>query len=368
MRSPIIHYASKETRASNESQDSRSTAPTSLYSSAGLSLLPPSERVVYAKPYDVSPSTTYYPRSSTETYLSGASEEDLCEEPEEYDHEYDVPELRVRREGDVDVRPSTPQDFAELFAQAKRLYIRHDDTTYDGNMNLRVDTEDPQSGPRTNIQLFHMRMHDLKKREFSLRRYERASGREICHSSRKYKSSADRKPNLPRSMTNALATITGAGKFKRTNSGLSTHGTQLATPARRQDSGYASSQEDELEDCEASKPAAADQVPTNTIKLEFSNYAVVEVRRRGAKSSKRYEFEYWGHTYSWKRVIEQDGDGKAVSYHLHRDDGNVVAHIVPEMRSPFQITADAVAGGWVPPCSMWVSDHSILEAATDVAE
>ena len=366
MHSPIIHYGSKDSRRSDESQDSRSTAPTSLYSSAGLSLLPPSERLTYAKPYDVSPSTTYYPRSSTETYLSGASEEDLCDDPDEYDHEYDVPELRVRRQVDVDLRPSTPQDFAELFSSAKRLYIRHDNTTYDGNMNLRVDTEDPYGGPKASIQLFHLRMHDLKKREFSLRRYERASGREICHSSRKYKSSVDRKPTITQSMSNALATITGGSKFKRTNSGLSTHSAPTSKPVRRQDSGYGSSQEDD-EDCEAAKPAA-DQVPTNTIKLEFSNYAVVEIRRRGAKSSKRYEFEYWGHTYSWKRVIEQDGEGKAVSYHLHRNDGHVVAHIVPEMRSTSQINADVRAGGWVPPCSMWVSDHSVLEAPTDVAE
>lgn len=349
--------------SSNNSRDSHSTAPTSLDSSANLSLslLPPAERersVYYSKPYNVSPATTYYPRSSTETYLSGASEENLYLEPEVYDHEYDVPELRVRGDVSVDLRPSTPQDFAELLAHSKRMYIRHDDTTYDGNMNLRVDIEDPCGGPRANIQLFHMRMHDLRKREFSLRRYERASGREICHSSRKYKTPSERKPGLSRSMSNAFA------KFKRSNSGSSTN-SALARPVRRQDSGYGSSQDDD-EEGEATKPA--DQVPTNTVKLEFSNYAVVEVKRRGAKSSKRYEFEYWGHTYTWKRVIEQDGEGKAVSYHLHKDDGNVVAHIVPEMRSPFQVRADAIAGGWVPPCSMWVSDQSILEASTDVAE
>jgi hypothetical protein len=365
MHSPIIH-ASKDSRRSDDSQDSRSTAPTSLYSSAGLSLHPPTERPVYAKPYDVSPATTYYPRSSTETYLSGASEEDLRDELDEYDHDYDVPELKVRDEVNLDLRPSTPQDFAELLSSSKRLYVRHDDTTYDGNMNLRVDTEDPFGGPRANIQLFHMRMHDLKKREFSIRRYERSSGREVCHSSRKYKSTSDRKPNLTRSMSSALATITGgSSKFKRTNSGLSARGASSSKPIKRQDSGYGSSQEDE-EHCEASKPT--DQVPTNAIKLEFSNYAVVEVKRRGAKSSKRYEFEYWGHLYSWKRAIEQDGEGKAVSFHLHKDDGHVVAHIVPEMRSPSQIRAEAVAGGWVPPCSMWVSDHSILEAHTDVAD
>lgn len=358
-------HSSKDSRRSDDSQDSRSTAPTSLYSSVGLSLHQYTERPVYAKHYEVSPATTYYPRSSTETYLSGASEEDLVDEPEEYDPEYEVPELKLSGDVNVDLRPSTPQDFAELFSSSKRLHIRHDDTTCDGNLNLRVDIEDPFGGPKANIQLFHMRMHDLKKREFSIRRYERSSGREVCHSSRKYKTASERKPNLTRSMSNALASIRGSnGKFKRRNSGSSTHSSTSSQQVKRQDSGYGSSHEDEEE--AESKPK--DQEPTKTMKLEFANYAIVEVSRKGTKSSKRYEFEYWGHTYTWKRVIEQDGESKAVSYHLHRDDGHVVAHIVPEMRSPSQIKAEVVAGGWVPPCSMWVSDHSILEALTDVAE
>lgn len=106
--------------------------------------------------------------------------------------------------------------------------------------------------------------------------------------------------------------------------------------------------------------------PTNTTKLEFSNYAQVEVKRRGAKASKRYEFEYWGHSYTWKRVVENDG---AVSYHLYRGEGErAVAHIVPELRSPSQIREEEMAGGWVPPCSMWISDKSLLEAVTDVCE
>jgi hypothetical protein len=109
-------------------------------------------------------------------------------------------------------------------------------------------------------------------------------------------------------------------------------------------------------------------MPTNTTKLEFSNYAHVEVKRRGAKSSKRYEFEYWGASYAWKRVVEKDGTGKAVSYHLFKGDGPAVAHIVPEMRSPQQVFAEMEAGGWVPPCSMWISDRSVIEAVSDVAE
>jgi len=215
-----------------------------------------------------------------------------------------------------------------------------------------------------------MRMHDLKNREFSLRRYERSSGREVCHSSRKYtKPAADRRPaNLTRSVSNAFATMRG-GKpdFKRTNSTLSAHSSKSARSVMRQDSGYGSDDDDE--DMDASTPRASVQIPTNTTKLEFSNYAQVDVTCRGAKSSKRYEFEYWGYTYTWKRIIEKDGQGKAISYHLFKGDGGpAVAHIVPEMRSPSQIRAEEIAGGWVPPCSMWISDASVLEALTDVAD
>jgi len=152
------------------------------------------------------------------------------------------------------------------------------------------------------------------------------------------------------------------------NAPMSAHSSKSARGVKRQDSGYGSSN-DEEEDIDSFMSKSSVQIPTNTTKLEFSNYAQVEVKRRGAKSSKRYEFEYWGYTYTWKRVTEKDGQGKAVSYHLFKGDGGpAVAHIVPEMRSPSQIRAEDAAGGWVPPCSMWISDKTVLEALTDVAD
>ena len=363
--------SSRGSRRSDDSQDSQSTAPTSVYSSRRPSIQhAQTDRPVYSKHgYDISPATTYYPRSSTETYASTvASEEDLYEEPESYDPEFEVPEYREVVERDL--RPSTPSDFADFFPSTRRLYIRHDDTTYDGNMNLRVDTETGHGRRKGNVQLFHMRMHDLKKREFSIRRYERSSGREVCHSSRKYsKPATERRPAITRSVSNAFASMRSGGRpeFKRANSGLSTHSSHSSKHSKRQDSGYGSEDEDDVESFMADKKSI--QIPTNTTKLEFSNYAQVEVKRRGTKSSKRYDFEYWGYSYSWKRVSEKDGDGKAVSYHLFKGDGgHAVAHIVPEMRSPSQIRAEDEAGGWVPPCSMWISDKSVLEALTDVAE
>jgi len=361
---------SDRSRHSESSQDSQSTAPTSYYSNSPRPSLhqAATDRPIYSKQqYDISPGATSCPRSSAETYTSSiASQEELFEEPDSYDPDYEVPEYQkvVERE----LRPSTHSDFANYFPSTRRLFIRHDDTTYDGNMNLRVDTEGRK---KESVQLFHMRLHDLKKREFSLRRYERSSGREVCHSSRKYaKPAAEKRPAaITRSVSNAFASI-GKPGFKRTNSGLSTHSNKTKKEMRRQDSGYGSGDEyDGDDDFFEEKKSKSIPIPTNTTKLEFSNYAHIEVKRRGAKSSKRYQFEYWGHNYFWKRVTEKDGHGKAVSYHLYKEDnGPAVAHIVPEMRSPSQIREEEEAGEWVPPCSMWISDKSVLEALTDVAD
>jgi len=110
-------------------------------------------------------------------------------------------------------------------------------------------------------------------------------------------------------------------------------------------------------------------VPTKTVQLEFSNYAQVSVSRAGSGSHKRYTFEYWGYTYNWKRVSSKDGNGKRISYHLVKANApdHVIAHIVPEMRTPRQVHAEELAGGWVPPCSLWISDEKAV-ANSDVAD
>ena len=148
-----------------------------------------------------------------------------------------------------------------------------------------------------------------------------------------------------------------------------------ATLARlkRHDSGYDSTFEDD-EISESSRRSKKGHrcmpLPTNTTQLEFSNYAHVDVQRRGAKSSKRYDFEYWGDSYTWKRVIARDGDFKEVSYHLVNSvTGAAVAHIVPTPLTTSEAREEEEKGGWVPPCSMWISDEKIIRRGlTDVAE
>lgn len=292
-----------------------------------------------------------------------------------------IPPLPVYRRDLVEpnVRASTPQDFAKLFPSLNRLTIRHDEFTSDGNMNLRIDTV-VTGRRRTAIQLFHLRMYDLATREFSLRRYSRDSGREVCNAKRKFTDPApvkpkaqDERPTLKRSMSTALRTLSGGRPaLRRAKSGMAAPG--------RPGTGYSTCDgDDELfpEGSNMSRMSLDSRLvraktqrpqPTNTIKLEFSNYARVDVSRRGAKGNKRYEFDWWGHHYSWKRAVDKQLG--LVSFHLMRD-GNTsapVAHIVPETRSPTQVLADECAGGWVPPCFMWIADETVVDAVTDVAE
>jgi len=308
-----------------------------------------------------------------------------------------IPPLPIYRREVIEpnARPSTPPEFAKLFPSLNRFSIRHDEFTPDGNMNLRIDTV-VTGRRRTAIQLFHLRMYDLAKREFSLRRYCRDSGREVCNSKRKYdepaapkalKENEDSRPTLQRSVTSAIKTLGGGNGmpvFRRTSSRGSIFGPRspASSPAKRPGTSNSHSSSDDdydyfgnatsslsLADSQSSSKSKPQRpTPTNTIKLEFSNYARVDVHRRGNSKHKRYEFEWWGHRYAWKRSVDKQLG--LVSFHLVRDgNGNApIAHIVPETRSPSQVLADENAAGWIPPCFMWIADESILEAMTDVAE
>ncbi|KAF2141444.1 uncharacterized protein K452DRAFT_288145 [Aplosporella prunicola CBS 121167] len=300
---------------------------------------------------------------SVDTYASTSDEEDDLEEEEDDDDDYppyEVPEHR-RETFPSDAIPATPRDFAELFPSMQKLSIRHDDATIDGNMNLRIDAQVETRRGKQAMTLFHLRMHDLKSRDFSLRRYCRDSGREVCHSIRKYQKPPSERPALQRSFSSAIATFRHKPERKDSNSGL-----------RRQDSGYGSivaGGSAEGRPKSAGQSRKAKLIPTNTMKLEFSNYAHVDVKRRGAKSKKRYEFEYWGVGYAWKRVCQKEGDATRIAYHLTRtDDGKAVAHIVPVALSKAQTREEAAKGGWIPPCSMWISDSSILEGVSDLSD
>jgi hypothetical protein len=339
---------------------------------------------------DISPSTSCCPRSSVDTFDSTlASDDDLTRDVDmdSYDDCPEIPPLPIYNHQVVDpnVCPSTPNDFGKLFPSRDRLSIRHDDLTPDGNLNLRVDTVLPGRRRQT-MQLFHLRMYDLAKREFSLRRYCRDSGREVCNSKRKYVEepapgldpalapAEEQRPGIARSVSSAFRSLGTRRPLTRTNSGASHLSATSKKSGKRPISGASYEGDDELasqfgRSMSFDRTSAPRQkpLPTNSMKLEFSNYARVDVTRCGSGASKRYEFEWWGHRYHWKRIADKTLG--SVSFHLVRDGSSTpVAHIVPETRSPTQVMADDEAGGWVPPCHMWISDQSIVDAATDVAD
>lgn len=276
--------------------------------------------------------------------------------------EYDPPAYTSERYESSAI-PARPVDFSELFPSHRRLDIRHDDSTSDGNMNLRVDTEVSIQGRKCNMTLFHLRMQDLRNREFSLRRYCRDSGREVCHSARRHqKLSSERRPGIQRSLSNALHSV--RPKLERTSSGPPT------TPLKRHDSGYGSmhSMDEDYRPVSAGSATNASEQPlTNSIKLEFSNYAQVDVNLN--KDKKRYDFDYWGYEFAWKRISQKGS--KEVSFHLvdrKSSSKKVLAYIRPIPLTDEEAAEERNNGGWIPQCMLWIADDAIVRASKDVSD
>ncbi|KAJ5447936.1 hypothetical protein N7445_002757 [Penicillium cf. griseofulvum] len=279
------------------------------------------------------------PHSSTSTY---ASTTDSIAEP---DPEPQPTEPAIFHEGrycvnerqefyPLDAIPSTPSSFASLFPSSRRLLIRHDDTTIDGNMNLRIDTPvHLRDGSQRDVILFHLRMYDLFSRKFSLRRYCRDSGREVCHSARREVVPArERRPALRTSWSSVFAGLRpgSAGGHCPPNGELT-----------RQDSGAdkETTEENELE----KEGQFALPILGETILLEFSNYAHVELRRKGPGSTKKYEFEYWSTKYQWRREVRKEGDLHEVSYFLvDTRTSKTIAHLVPDTLAPLEVVEEEI--------------------------
>ena len=309
--------------------------------------------------YDYTPSSS---RHSVETYSSSVPS---LHETGDQEPDFRVPVYRPHTFYSDDI-PTTPADFAELFPSTRRLTVAHDDSSLDGNMNLKVNTLiKDANGRMQNLILFHFRMYDLKNREFSFRRYCRESGREICHTARKHAEIVhEKRPSIQRSLSNAFAVFR-----TKSESTIST--------VKRSDSGYESSQPQfETSDAQPRRPQSSSgpfktniRTPSNTIKLDFSNYAQVEIKRRRTQGSRRYDFQYWGQAYQWRRSIRRDGMGTHISFHLYRANGDTtLAHIVPEPQDSFERNEERIKGGWIPPCSMWISDERIWQTQNDVSD
>ena len=362
-------YKSRQDRAGSGGSSSSTETDASTRSKSTAETLM-SDEPALDKGYEyVQPAPTTYepvfeddggPRDSMSTYASTtASAADLPQEQEDPLYEVDD-----RQEGfPSDAYASTPSSFAGLFPSSRRLLIRHDDATIDGNMNLRVDTvAHNRAGYPQDVILFHLRMYDLFSRKFSFRRYCRDSGREVCHTARKEVGSAhQRRPSSRRSWSSVLASLRPGSS-----------GGQPSSPAgdlKRQDSGFEDAGPGNEENWEHGLTSERGPALADTILLEFSNYAHVELRRRGPGTAKRYEYEYWSTKYQWRRESRKEGDLREVSYYLvDTRSSRTIAHLVPEIQTPLEAVEEESKGGWVPPSSLWISDPSVYSRMPDVAE
>lgn len=340
---------SSSSTASDASDRSKSTAPT-VHSDRPTKPMDPDFYTDNANP-----------KASVSTYCSTIPSLDELELELPEEQWYDVID-RTPDALDSNAIPSKPSTFANLFPSSRRLLVRHDDATLDGNMNLRVDTMvSRRDGRQNDVILFHLRMYDLHSRRFSFRRYSRDSGREVCHSIRKPTSSAlDRHPLFRQPWGNMLASLRPA----------SSGNASAIASLKRRDSGYKSAKGDDSMDDEPSVFSPSRQTDLgDTVALEFSNYAHVELKRRGAGSSKRYEYEYWSTKYQWRQGWRREGGLREVSYYLvNMQTSKSIAHIVPEILTPMEAVEEKSKGGWIPPSSMWISDSSVYETMPDIAE
>lgn len=270
---------------------------------------------------------------------------------------------QATRRPDPSPLPTTPSDFGRLFPSHRRLTIRHDDSTLDGNMNLLIDTNVLAYGGQRQMTLFHLRMQDLENREFSLRRYCRDSGREVCHSALKQDTSAAvKRSRLSRSLSNAVGSM------------LPRSGARTPPPdnLKRFDSGYGSMYSVDVDGYD--QPGSADQRSSNensrlpnVVRLEFSNYAHVDVNRRGSMGTQTYEYEYWGVRYKWKRT-KHPGLSE-VSFNLTRSGSDqTLGCMRPIPRTASEMSEEKRLGGWIAPYSMWIDDETIIHAQKDVAD
>ncbi|KAJ5791474.1 uncharacterized protein N7518_008485 [Penicillium psychrosexuale] len=292
-----------------------------------------------------------HPRASTSTYASttySTAELDLEPQPTEsaspHEGRYCVNERLEFYP--LEAIPSTPSSFAPLFPSSRRLLIRHDDATVDGNMNLRVGTPvHLRDGSQRDVILFHLRMYDLLARKFSFRRYCRDSGREVCNSARREVVPAhERRPALRTSWSSVFAGLRpgSAGGHCPTD--------ELKRQHSRLGGGYGHGDEVDkgrTEENEWEKEGkSALPILGETILIEFSNYAHVELRRKGPGSTKKYEFEYWSTKYQWRREVRKEGDLHEVSYFLvDTRNSKTIAHLVPDTLAPLEVVEEESKGG-----------------------
>ena len=109
--------------------------------------------------------------------------------------------------------PSTPDSLMQMFPSSETLFLQHDNESSEGNLALCVATAtDRGFGPR--VQLFYLKMKDIKRRKFSFRR---VSGEEVCVTSRMYRAKVRRRTRVRRSISSSMSSIESMSSSRRSS-------------------------------------------------------------------------------------------------------------------------------------------------------
>lgn len=124
---------------------------------------------------------------------------------------------------------STPDNFPKLFPSSETLFLQHDNEIVDGKLALCVATAtDRGCGPR--VQLFYLKMKDIERRKFSLRRHKRASGQEVCFTSRVYRTKVRRRTRVRRSISSSMSSLQSMSSGRRSSISSQASATGLSQP------------------------------------------------------------------------------------------------------------------------------------------
>ena len=269
---------------------------------------------------------------------------------------------------------TTADTFKTFFPSKRMLQIFHENTTVDAHkrMNLRVVTEGLplDDGRKTLFQLFHVQIFDVKQRKFSLRRYCRDSEWEICHTKREPIESMDMSASLDMFRDFLDWLDSNSSQVNSINSNLLERPRKVENTMSTNQQTHHDSSSFEEENKGLSSKVTTMSSKRSTIRLEFSNHAEVYLTLLVEGSKRSYEFANMGCVYTWKNVRRKVGGNIEVLFQLVRK-GNVdsIAHILPKSknRTPARIVADFTVP-LVPPHNMWISDMSIVDDPTNIAE
>ncbi|RPB26003.1 hypothetical protein L211DRAFT_782257 [Terfezia boudieri ATCC MYA-4762] len=293
-------------RAIQRSDGNTRTRDRSSYTTSSPNSIPSLERSHDSTCSPTESEIFDYQKASVNTYCTTVDYEDEYAHYDYYDYEYKPPRNEAI--------PATPNEFAQLFPSSRKFQIKHDDASADGDMNIRIE-----------------------------------------------KVVSPKRPALQRSVSRALQSFRAKSEQEK----------QMTL--NRQDSGYGSSFDDEDEEGVFERPKSrygSEEVkPSTAITMEFSNYAHVQVDRKGTKGSRKYDFEYWGKNYSWKRMIRKHpatGEDEISYSLLNNGTGNIVASIIPDPAH----SIDEEGGEFVPACTFQFkeSTQDLIQCSADAAD